>query len=213
MNTEKQPEAQLEAEGAATPSDAEIEDFVRARGVTWVCNEHTYAWLTEDADLHPLIRAVLARWGAPKAVSEPVQKRHPACVPDTLVNGGALTLAINTLRRAGKQEIADELEITASRQSAPVPLTDDQIAKGFTRRSRHCGLFVSGVRFAEAAHGITSKPEGAQQSEPEHLTDEPTYAEEADSFLNYNLSELLAFTRSIEAAAHDINSKPEGAQQ
>ena len=38
---------------------------------------------------------------------------HPSVKPDTLVNAGALRLAINVLRRAGKNEVADELEITA----------------------------------------------------------------------------------------------------
>ena len=57
--------------------------------------------------------------------------KHPAVKPDMLVNGGALKLALNVLRRAGKNEVADELEATA--QAAPVdaasrPLTDSQIA-------------------------------------------------------------------------------------
>lgn len=34
--------------------------------------------------------------------------------PDMLVNGGALKLALNVLRRAGKNEVADELEKTAA---------------------------------------------------------------------------------------------------
>jgi hypothetical protein len=38
---------------------------------------------------------------------------HPACKPDTLVNGGALQMALMALRRAGKTEIAAELEATA----------------------------------------------------------------------------------------------------
>lgn len=38
---------------------------------------------------------------------------HPAAKPDMLVNGGALKLALNVLRRAGKNEVADELECTA----------------------------------------------------------------------------------------------------
>jgi hypothetical protein len=38
---------------------------------------------------------------------------HPAVKPDMLVNSGALKLALNVLRRAGKNEVADELEMTA----------------------------------------------------------------------------------------------------
>lgn len=40
---------------------------------------------------------------------------HPAVKADTKVNGGALQLALNVLRRAGKNEVADELEKTAER--------------------------------------------------------------------------------------------------
>ena len=39
--------------------------------------------------------------------------RHPAVKSDMTVNGGALKLALNVLRRAGKTEVADEPEITA----------------------------------------------------------------------------------------------------
>lgn len=37
-------------------------------------------------------------------------KPHPAVKPDIKVNSGALNLVLNTLRRAGKDEIADELD-------------------------------------------------------------------------------------------------------
>jgi hypothetical protein len=42
-------------------------------------------------------------------------QRHPAIRQDTLIYGGALKLALNALRRAGKDEIANELEKTAER--------------------------------------------------------------------------------------------------
>ncbi len=51
---------------------------------------------------------------------------HKACKPDMLVNGGALKLALNVLRRAGKHEVADELEATA--QPTPTPQADSQPA-------------------------------------------------------------------------------------
>jgi propanediol dehydratase small subunit len=38
---------------------------------------------------------------------------HPAIKHDMLVNAGALKMALNVLRRAGKDEVADELEKTA----------------------------------------------------------------------------------------------------
>lgn len=52
---------------------------------------------------------------------------HKACKPDMLVNGGALKLALNVLRRAGKNEVADELEATA--QPSPTPQADSQPAQ------------------------------------------------------------------------------------
>lgn len=39
--------------------------------------------------------------------------QHPAIWSNVSVNGGALSLALNSLRRAGKNEIADNLEVTA----------------------------------------------------------------------------------------------------
>lgn len=54
----------------------------------------------------------------------PSAAAHKACKPDMLVNGGALKLALNVLRRAGKHEVADELEATA--QPAPTPQADSQ---------------------------------------------------------------------------------------
>ena len=59
------------------------------------------------------VRALLAEVSAPAAQATLVA--HRACKPDMLVNGGALKLALNVLRRAGKNEVADELEATAAR--------------------------------------------------------------------------------------------------
>ena len=57
---------------------------------------------------------------APLKTAEGVDPRTPA---DMRVNGGALKLALNVLRRAGKSEVADELEKTAvsavAAQAAP----------------------------------------------------------------------------------------------
>ena len=47
-----------------------------------------------------------------------------------------------------------------SPQAGAVPLTDDQIAEGFAKRSRHIGLFAGGVRFAERHHGIKGGQHG-----------------------------------------------------
>jgi hypothetical protein len=45
--------------------------------------------------------------------AQPAPQADPRTPSDMLVNGGALTLALNVLRRAGKDEVADELEKTA----------------------------------------------------------------------------------------------------
>ncbi len=60
---------------------------------------------------------------APAAKLGALPGGHPALAPDMLVNGGALTLAVNVLRRAGKDEVADELLATAVRadQGAAAP--------------------------------------------------------------------------------------------
>lgn len=58
---------------------------------------------------------------APVAAQVQPDPRTPA---DTLVNGGALILALNALRRAGKNEIADELEKTVSLLQQPVSGAD-----------------------------------------------------------------------------------------
>lgn len=47
-------------------------------------------------------------------------------------------------------------------QAGAVPLTDEQIAEGFAKRSRHIGLFAGGVRFAERHHGIKGGQHGAE---------------------------------------------------
>lgn len=59
------------------------------------------------AENERLAALVEAQQPAPSAAA------HKACKPDMLVNGGALKLALNVLRRAGKNEVADELEATA----------------------------------------------------------------------------------------------------
>lgn len=57
----------------------------------------------------------------------------PRTPPDMLVNGGALKLALNALRRSGKDEIADELEKTTTR-ARHIDGIDDTEA---LRKARH----------------------------------------------------------------------------
>lgn len=56
-------------------------------------------------------------YAAPVAAQAQPDPRTPA---DMKVNGGALKLALNALRRSGKNEIADELEKTATPAQQPV---------------------------------------------------------------------------------------------
>lgn len=114
--------ALLEAEAAPKaapggPSDVEIDDFLDSPAcITWV--------IASNRDRYRLlVRAVLAKWAAPQ--QEAQESAHPSCKSDMTVNGGALKLALNVLRRAGKTEVADELEKTA--QPAPAPLSDDVV--------------------------------------------------------------------------------------
>lgn len=54
---------------------------------------------------------------------------HPACKPDVRVNSGALTLALNVLRRGGKDEVASELEATVQRE----PATQQELIEEISR--------------------------------------------------------------------------------
>ena len=47
------------------PTDAEIEALLKSCGMRWA--ERSF-WQLEDADLHPAIRAILAKWGTPAPV-------------------------------------------------------------------------------------------------------------------------------------------------
>lgn len=58
--------------------------------------------------------------------------RHPAVKGDALVNSGALKLAVNVLRRAGKSEVADELEL------ATEPLQDSHVMGSFWSMLKTC---------------------------------------------------------------------------
>lgn len=58
-----------------------------------------------------------------------VHGAHPACTADVRVNSGALNLALNVLRRAGKSEVANELQITAQRE----PSTDQELIAEINR--------------------------------------------------------------------------------
>jgi len=78
-------------------------------------------WLNErrGCSVAPIFHDIVAQVEALSAAQAGVP--HPACKPDMLVNGGALKLALSVLRRAGKNEVADELEMTAQPSPSPAP--------------------------------------------------------------------------------------------
>lgn len=99
--------------GAEMPEALRLADWLQSRAESV---EHINA-AAELRRLHALSAA------APAANLGALPGGHPALAPDMLVNGGALTLAVNVLRRAGKDEVADELLATAVRadQGAAAP--------------------------------------------------------------------------------------------
>ncbi len=102
-----------ETPGAEMPEALRLADWLQSRAESV---EHINA----AAELRRLYALSAA---APAANLGALPGGHPALAPDMLVNGGALTLAVNVLRRAGKDEVADELLATAVRadQGAAAP--------------------------------------------------------------------------------------------
>ena len=124
----------------------------------------------------------------PGGLSQPALEPHPAVKSDMLVNGGALKLALNSLRRGtqSQQEIADELEKTAQPAQEPWMyriwndkdaqwrLTDDcswptepiyttpqqQEPRNFCPR---CGKRLHGMAFAAGGIHTCTPPEGGYQ--------------------------------------------------
>lgn len=83
--------------------------------------DHPFASLEAVASIQADFDAVMKRSVAAAA--------HPACKPDVRVNSGALTLALNVLRRAGKGEVAAELEATVQRE----PETQQELIEEISR--------------------------------------------------------------------------------
>lgn len=89
---------------------------------------HCGTWVDHPFDSVEAVAAIQADFDA-------LMKRcscateHPALKADVRVNGGALTLALNVLRRAGKHEVADELEASAQRD----PSTDQGLVDEINR--------------------------------------------------------------------------------
>ena len=95
-------------------------------------------------------RSVLALWGQPARSGEPVAWKHDCAA--LLTND--VELWIDACPHCGKPR-------NAPQPVERVPLTDEQVAEGLAKLSRHMGLFMGGVRFAEQHHGIKGGQHGA----------------------------------------------------
>lgn len=103
-----------------------------------------------------IARAVLAKWGQPALAGELVA--WEATVPgyikyvtqsryerfSAIAKGGYKPFKCSNCTTSQPTQV----------QAGAVPLTLEQIAEGFAKRSRHIGMFMGGVRFAEQHHGI-----------------------------------------------------------
>ena len=165
------------------PTDADIEELLISCGMCWA--ERSF-WQLEDADLHPAIRAVLAKWGTPAPASgqvvalvkQLVDALEDANADSSEVLGNYTQLYSETYRPhrlLAQQEIVKQGEeaIAAAKaylaappaQEARVPLSDGQIEQGhdaadITPTDATIGTFTDGVRFAEKHHGITAAQKG-----------------------------------------------------
>ncbi|EML7990021.1 hypothetical protein D7Y24_13380 [Stenotrophomonas maltophilia] len=132
----------IEAALSAQPSPGG-EDALAYEGHSWV-SDYVLADLRERAALPLQLRnGEVWHWQGdghdfPESLICPVvmsaetlrallAARQPAHGSGTLVDSGALQMALNVLRRAGKDEVADALESTAARQPSKQP---DSVALG-----------------------------------------------------------------------------------
>lgn len=65
-----------------------------------------------DSNQFEEIRSLKSNFNISDQVFKKCVNVHPAVKSDVSVNAGALKMALNVLRRAGKDEVADELEKT-----------------------------------------------------------------------------------------------------
>lgn len=94
------------------------EPVAKVETIDPVRNRATIKWpWVQNGVLPHWLNVGLGLYVAPVAAQAQPDPRTPA---DMFVNGGALKLALNALRRAGKNEIADELEKTAAPAQQPV---------------------------------------------------------------------------------------------
>ena len=104
-----------------------------------------------------------------EALAQPAgEAPHPAVKSDMLVNAGALKMALNVLRRAGKDEAADELEKTAqpAGEAEPVGIYHGRCIIDCGEHGHHD---IEMLKLIPAGSKLYTTP---QQSQP--LTDEPS---------------------------------------
>jgi hypothetical protein len=116
MNTPNQDglpalDARYQPDGAIKMALLWLSVALRCEHFPWDADQHDCASVSlKDAHAEWSTITKSLRSAAPS--DQPASPTHPACKPDMLVNGGALKMALNVLRRAGKSEVADELEKT-----------------------------------------------------------------------------------------------------
>ena len=126
------------------PTDAEIEELLKSCGMSWV--ERSF-WQLEDADLHPAIRAVLAKWGSPATASgEPVALRYR-------MHGDLQWQYTENPDQASHADVIQRLATTA--QEARVPLSSQE-CRGMLEEVDPYNFAIDLIRAVEKHHGITA---------------------------------------------------------
>ena len=161
---------------------------------------------SREAEIALLKKALLEAEAAPK--QEAQEPAHPSCKSDMTVNGGALKLALNVLRRAGKTEVADELEKTAQ----PAPATQQAgAAKENLRLVRVIADKIEDGTLFQS--GIYSKKDLARfvRNVADAAAPQPSPTAQADS--QPGDKDLVAVPRDlIGAACSAIDKKRDGAR-
>ncbi|MDV2116448.1 hypothetical protein [Alcaligenes faecalis] len=144
---------------------------------------------------HPLCKFTAAP-AAPVAAQVQPDSRTPA---DTLVNGGALILALNALRRAGKNEIADELEKTVSLLQQPVSGADRKLI----------AQLCEALDLARTCHGVMLMSDPPQEMWKSRSVDQviSDALEAAKAQLSGNSGQLEEWLNKTEFVQEWINTR------
>ena len=116
-------------------------------------NDLTYA----KACLESALTAIKQARSAP--VQEPSQYQELREVLEDLMDWQVKNVKVwHNRAYDNAQHVLDRHKATPPAQPAPVPLTQQQVVDGFCKtphQTQYVAVFDAGVRFAEAAHGIT----------------------------------------------------------